>query len=52
MWKMVLTKSILKMRKVDKRTEENIKKIKLFLKNTNILKRNNIKNESNKIVNF
>lgn len=31
---MVLTKSILKMRKVDKRTEENIKKIKLFLKNT------------------
>ena len=45
---MVLTKSILKMRKVDKRTEENIKKIKLFLKNANVLKRNNIKNESNK----
>ena len=38
---MVLTKSILKMRKVDKRTEENIKKIKLFLKNANIIKRSN-----------
>ncbi len=34
------------MRKVDKRTEENIKKIKLFLKNANIIKRNNSKNES------
>ena len=39
MWKMVLTKSILKMRKVDKRTEQNIKKLKLFLKNANIIKR-------------
>lgn len=29
------------MRKVDKRTEENIKKIKLFLKNANIIKRSN-----------
>jgi len=34
------------MRKVDRRTEENIKKIKLFLKNSNIIKRNNSKNES------
>lgn len=45
---MVLTKSELKMRKVDKRTEENIKKIKLFLKNSNILKRNNLKNQLTK----
>jgi hypothetical protein len=32
------------MRKVDKRTEENIKKIKLFLKNANIIKRSNDRN--------
>ncbi len=41
MREMVLTKSILKMRKVDKRTEENIKKLKLFLKNANTIKRSN-----------
>jgi len=33
------------MRKVDKRTEENIKKIKLFLKNANIIKRSNTTND-------
>lgn len=48
---MVLTKSILKMRKVDKRTEENIKKLKLFLKNANTIKRsnhnNNVSNKNN-----
>jgi|LakMenEpi13Oct10_1017325.scaffolds.fasta_scaffold02074_3 hypothetical protein len=42
---MVLTKSILKMRKVDKRTEENIKKLKLFLKNANTIKRSNDRND-------
>lgn len=28
-------------RKTDKRTQENIKKLKLFLKNANIIKRSN-----------
>jgi len=36
------------MRKVDKRTEENIKKIKLFLKNANIIKRSN---DNNNVIN-
>lgn len=36
------------MRKVDKRTEENIKKIKLFLKNANVFKKNNLKNQFTK----
>jgi len=32
-------------RKIDKRTEENIKKIKLFLKNAHIIKRGNNGND-------
>lgn len=39
------------MRKIDKRTEENIKKLKLFLKNANTIKRSNhndnIRNKNN-----
>jgi hypothetical protein len=31
-------------RKIDKRTEENIKKIKLFLKNAHTIKRSNERN--------
>jgi hypothetical protein len=31
-------------RKVDKRTEENIKKLKIFLKNANTFKRSNNNN--------
>jgi hypothetical protein len=34
-------------RKVDKRTEENIKKLKIFLKNAHTFKRSNNNNDFN-----